>query len=52
LWQQVDASGPLSNLRLFFSAKGLQSMKVWLVEHWYVVLVCALGLLSVLVSIP
>ncbi len=47
---QVDPSGPLANLKRFFSGEGMASFKEWLTAYWYVVLAAGLLLLVLLVS--
>ena len=47
---QVDPSGPLANLKRFFSGEGMDSFKEWLTTYWYVVLAAGLLLLVLMVS--
>ena len=46
---QVEPSGPLANLKRFFSGKGMDSFKEWLTTYWYVVLAAGLLLLVLMV---
>ena len=47
---KVDPSGPLANLKRFFSGEGMASFKEWLTTYWYVVLAAGLLLLVLMVS--
>ena len=47
---QVDPSGPLANLKRFFSGEGMASLKEWLTTYWYVVLAAGLLLLILMVG--
>ena len=49
--QQVDPSGPLSNLKkLILSGEAFNTVKDFLTKHWYIGLVAGLGLVIIIVS--
>lgn len=49
---QVDPSGPLATLRkLLLSYESMRTLKEWVIQHWWGVLLLALGFIIFLVRI-
>lgn len=50
--REMNPASPLANLKsMFFSAEGLNNMKIWLSKHWYVAVAAALGLIVFMVVV-